>query len=649
MSPIQRLLVLNRGEIAARIISSARELDIETIAVYTENDIGHIYNATHAVRLSSPAAYLDIDEVLSVARANRIDAVHPGYGFLSESPELAQRMDEMGVKVVGPGRDVLKRTGDKLEARLLAVECNVPVLPALTEPTSRVDSVKVFAEKVGLPVMVKAVDGGGGRGIRLIRKFGDLQSFVTRAIEESPTRQVFAEKAAVDGFRHVEIQIVGDGHGNVTHLWERECSIQRRYQKVVELAPSTVNDRHAIAPVIEAAVRMAKKIQYRSLGTFEFLLNPASSEHYFLEINPRLQVEHTITESICATDIVAAQLRIAQGATLAEAGLDATNDPGRAPDQRSIQLRITAEDPEKNWSLSIGKVQGFHFPSGNGVRVDTALVHGAPAIVSADFDSVIAKVIITASTWPGAVAKAKRALEDTVITGVTTNLAMLRAIVANPSFLAGECDTQWLEAQHDQLLRQSRAIAASTKNPFHGLASLQSSTPSSSTVSTASTLFRKDDAWSLTLSPKGQGDDQEQAQHHLLLTKVLRNDFPTSLAAEIQFTSPNSQPVPYTVSMQATNASASALSSQHRQGSTGDPSHVVVPFSGKLVEVLVDEGDRVKKGDVVCVIKQMKMELEVRAHRGGVCSWVMEVEDGEDVAEGILAAVLDEEKREAKL
>lgn len=330
-------------------------------------------------------------------------------------------------------------------------------------------------------------------------------------------------------------------------------------------------------------------------------------------------------------------------------GLGSLRDPSRAPDQRSIQLRVTAEDPEKNWSLSIGKIQNFHFPTGNGIRVDTALVHGAPAVVSADFDSVIAKLIITAGTWHAAVAKAKRALQDTVITGVTTNLAVLRAIVADPQFLAGECDTQWLEAQQDKLLQQSRAIAASSKGPFHGMASLQSSASSGSTVSTASTLFRKDDAWSLTLSPQGAAKNENQAQHHLLLTKVLRNDFPTALAAEIQFTSPNSEPVPYTVSMQATNASASALSSQHRQGSTEDPSHVVVPFSGKLVEVLVDEGDKVKKGDVICVIKQMKMELEVRAHRAGTCSWIMEVEDGQDVAEGILAAVIDEEKRGAKL
>jgi len=206
---------------------------------------------------------MDIDELLDIVKQHNIDAVHPGYGFLSELPELARRMAEVGVMVVGPGSENLEQTGDKLRARLLAVECQVPVLPALTEPTGRVDAVQLFVEKVGLPVMVKAVDGGGGRGIRLIRNLEDLPSLVERAVAESPSKKVFAEKAAIDGFRHVEIQILGDGKGNVVHLWERECSIQRRYQKIVELAPSTVADRDFVRPVIEAAVRMARKVDPR--------------------------------------------------------------------------------------------------------------------------------------------------------------------------------------------------------------------------------------------------------------------------------------------------------------------------------------------------------------------------------------------------
>lgn len=203
---------------------------------------------------------MDVQELIDVVKKHQIDAVHPGYGFLSESSQLAERMAEIDVMVIGPGADILNRTGDKLEARKLAEECGVPVLPAFVEPTGDVEEVRKFASKNGLPIMVKAVDGGGGRGIRLIRNMDDLKSLVTRAIEESPSKQVFAEKAAVYGYRHVEIQIIGDGQGNVMHLWERECSIQRRYQKIVELAPSTVADRKVVTPVIESAMKMAKKV-----------------------------------------------------------------------------------------------------------------------------------------------------------------------------------------------------------------------------------------------------------------------------------------------------------------------------------------------------------------------------------------------------
>jgi pyruvate carboxylase len=562
-------------------------------------------------------------------------------------------MAEIDVMVVGPGSENLKRTGDKLEARLLAVECKVPVLPALTEPTGRVDAVRIFAEKTGFPIMVKAVDGGGGRGIRLIRRNEDLESFVTRAIEESPSKQVFAEKAAVDGYRHVEIQIIGDGRGNVMHLWERECSIQRRYQKIVELAPSTVADRKVVAPVIEAAVRMAKKINYASLGTFEFLLTPETAEFYFLEINPRLQVEHTITESICGIDIVKIQLLLAQGASFEQTGLtDLSQDPLQAPKMHSIQLRLTAEDPEKNYSLSIGKIQHFHFPSGHGIRVDTALHSGAPAVVSSDFDSVVAKLIITARSWGDVFSKARRALEDITITGIDTNLALLRAIVTHPDFEAGRCDTQWLESRHEELLEASQRLARERGDTFHGLVSQQSSSPGIAAVTAGgSTMFRKDDAWSVTLKPQQHGSSESKATqpHHFQLTKVLRNDFPSSLAAEILFTAPGSQPVPYTMDLQATSASASALSSQHRQGSRSDPMHVILPLSGKLVEVLVDVGDVIKKDQAICVIKQMKMEIEVRSHKAGLVTWVTEAEDDEDVAEGMLAAVVEDERAQAKL
>jgi pyruvate carboxylase len=242
-------------------LSTARELDIETYSIYTEDDASHTINSTHSIQVASPASYLDISELVSLVKSHKIDAVHPGYGFLSESAEFAARMsNEANAFVIGPGAEVLSRTGDKLQARLLAEECNVPVLQALQTPTSEITDLQKFAASTGYPVIIKAVDGGGGRGIRIVRKEEDLASLAKRALQESPSGKAFAEKAAIDGFRHVEVQIIGDGNGNVRHLWERECSIQRRFQKVVEFAPSSIKDRSLVENVIESALRMAKRV-----------------------------------------------------------------------------------------------------------------------------------------------------------------------------------------------------------------------------------------------------------------------------------------------------------------------------------------------------------------------------------------------------
>jgi acetyl/propionyl-CoA carboxylase alpha subunit len=295
---------------------------------------------------------------------------------------------------------------------------------------------------------------------------------------------------------------------------------------------------------------------------------------------------------------------------------------------------------ESDWSLSIGKITGSQFPTGNGVRVDTHLISGRPAIVSADFDSLIAKLIITASTWPDAVRKAARALEDTHISGVRTNISMLRTIVAHPDFFGGKCDTQWLESKQSDLLKASQHFS-----PLRDTQSPDSTNVSSAlSTTTSSTLFRKGDAWSLTLAAPGSSSQSQQPTHHLSLSKVLRNDFPTSLSADILFTTPNSpSPVPYTLTLASTSASASASTSQHPRANPSNSTHIGIPFPGRLVEVLVEEGDTVREGDVVCVVQQMKMELEVRASRGGRVSWVLEVEEGDEVDVGWLAAVVEPE------
>jgi pyruvate carboxylase len=377
-------------------------------------------------------------------------------------------------------------------------------------------------------------------------------------------------------------------------------------------------------------------------------VNPSSGEFYFLEVNPRLQVEHTITESICSLDIVKIQFQLAQGLRIDQTDLaDIPQDPLQPPPLRSIQLRVTAEDPEKNYSLSVGKIQSFHFPSGNGIRVDTALVHGVHASVGPDFDSVIAKIIVTARTWDDAVSKARRAVQETSISGIKTNLDLLAAILAHPDFLAGNCDTQWLEANHADLIALSHQIRdTKSKTQSHLLTSQPNPSISATANSSSGPLFRPKDAWTLSLTPKNQPQTSTQ-QHHLSLTRILRNDFPASLSAEITHTGPSSTSQSYTLSLNSTSSSASVRG--HRLGSPSDPSHVLIPFAGTLVEVLVDEGDAVAKGDVVCVVRQMKMELEVRAPRSGTVGFVLEVEDGGEVSEGMLAAIVVEDESRARL
>ncbi|KAH8805877.1 carbamoyl-phosphate synthase L chain, ATP binding domain-containing protein [Xylogone sp. PMI_703] len=646
--PIKRLLVANRGEIAARIISTARELELTTYALYTPDDSLHTLHASHSIPIPGASSYLDISQLINIIKEHSIDAIHPGYGFLSESAEFARRAwDEAGAVVIGPGPGILSQTGDKLRARQLAEKCQVPVLKALGTPTNDISVLETFGDSVGYPIIIKAVDGGGGRGIRIVKKKEDLASLAKRALQESPSGMAFAEMAAIDGFRHVEVQIVGDGKGNVRHLWERECSIQRRFQKVVEFAPGSIPDRNLVAEVINAALRMAREINYSSLGTFEFLVRPSPPAFYFLEVNPRLQVEHTITESIAmGIDLVKIQLLIAQGHPLSSLSLShLPEDPKALPHIYSLQLRVTAEDVSNDWTLSIGKIPSFRFPAGNGVRVDTHLLPSAPAIVGTDFDSLIAKIIITASTWDDVVRKSRRALEDTYIDGVKTNLDILRGIVASAAFSRQECDTQWLEANLLSILNLGKDISAKLKNSPVGI--IGSSEPSKTVSAASNVLFRKGDAWSISLSreiPSGPDSKlPEPVPSHLQLTRVLRNEFPASLTASVVYTTPTTEPTPYLLTLASTTASFGALTSAHthRRGDAANKNHIVIPFAGKLVELLVDEGDEIVAGDVVAVVRQMKMELEIRASKGGKVIWVYEGDEGDDVGEGVLVAELD--------
>lgn len=655
--PIRNLLIANRGEIAIRILQSAHELptSITTYAIYTESDSTHVSigRPHHAIKLPTPAAYMDIDLLIKTVQENKIDAIHPGYGFLSESAEFSRRMwEEADCMVVGPGWEVLERTGDKLKAKNLAAEADVPVLKAMRTPSKSVDDVRAFATEVGYPIMVKAVDGGGGRGIRLVKREDELQNAVERCINESPSNAVFAEQAAVEGYKHIEVQILGDGQGGIKHLWERDCSVQRRFQKIVEVAPAPkIGSRRVIAKVIESAIRMARMLKYQGLGTWEFLVNWKQKKFFFLEINPRLQVEHTISETIAGIDLVREQLLIAQGLkNWQDLRLGEWWEADKPPPAASIQLRLCAEDPTNNFALSIGKVTDFRLPSGNGVRVDTHLSRGGS--VGSDFDNLMAKIIVTASTFEDAVVKARRALSETAILGVRTNLDFLRAVLANGLFASGHATTNWLESSMQNLIESGERIGKEVEEATASLPELSLAQSSTAAVgSTSGVLFRKGDAWSITLEDVNNKSVATPAAHHLRIDKISRNEFPEALVAEVSFTAPASQPQGYRMTLQSTSASADAASSTHRRGDPNNKSHIVLPMSGKLVEVLVEEGDEVEENQVIGFIKQMKMELEIRSPRSGVVGWAIELdnEEGDDVAEGVLLAELVDESQKPEL
>lgn len=377
------------------------------------------------------------------------------------------------------------------------------------------------------------------------------------------------------------------------------------------------------------------------MGTFEFLANPQTEEFYFLEINPRLQVEHTITEVLCDVDLVRAQILLAQGATLEEAGLPVRPlDPEAPPARFVAQFRVTAEDVARDWTLSIGKITGVALPSGNGVRVDHALAPGQT--VGLDFDSLLAKIIVSAPSWPRLVEKARRCLAETSIDGVKTNLAVLSGIVEHLEFGTLECDTRWLERRQNELIQLGKAP---------DLANIESASASTTQPTTNASfgvpMLRRGDAWSIDLAP---ASGPNPGLLHFSIDRILENNFPSTLRAAISLSSQSGYTQSFTMRATSTSASASAVTSRRRRADPRDPRHVAIPFPGKLVEVCVDVGDVLRAEQVVCVVQQMKMEIEIRARAAGRVSWVTDADDGEDVDEGVLAAVLEPlDDRGAKL
>jgi len=439
----KKILVANRGEIAMRIIRACREFGIATAAIYSESDATGIYvkkaNEAYLVGPGPVQGYLDAQQIVGLAKRIRADAIHPGYGFLAENAEFAKLCEEAGVNFIGPSPHSLELLGDKVKARALAIKIGIPVVPGTDGAVESLEDGLAFCRKIGYPVMVKACAGGGGRGLRVVRSDEELQHAMEAGAREALAAfgngALFIERY-VERPHHIEFQLLADKKGYVIHLGERDCSIQRRHQKLIEIAPSLVLTPRLRAEMGEAAIAIARAAEFYNAGTIEFLLDP-DGRYYFMEMNPRIQVEHTVTEQITTVDIVQSQIWIAAGLPLVF-GQHEVNLQGYA-----IQCRINAEDPQNDFRPSSGKLTAYLSPGGVGVRIDGA-VH-KDYTVQPYYDALLAKLTVHGRTWDETVRRTHRSLEEFVLRGVKTTIPFLTKIMEEPDFRAGRFDTSYLE------------------------------------------------------------------------------------------------------------------------------------------------------------------------------------------------------------
>ncbi len=447
---IKKILIANRGEIAVRIVRACHEMGIRSVAVYSEADRHglHVKKADEAYSLGpeTVTGYLNAHRLVNLAVATGCDALHPGYGFLSESPELAAICQRRGIRFIGPSSEVIRRMGDKTAARSAMIEAGVPVTPGSEGSLKDLNEAVKVAAKIGYPIMLKATSGGGGRGIRRCANEAELRKNYERVISEATkafgSAEVFMEKC-IDNPRHIEVQVLADSHGNVIHLNERDCSIQRRHQKLIEIAPSPQLTQPQREYIGNLAVKAAAAVGYENAGTVEFLLDHDDTV-YFMEMNTRLQVEHPISEETTGVDIVQEQIRIAAGEPLSISGRNL------APRGFAMEFRINAEDPQNGFLPSFGRITRYYAPGGPGVRTDGAIYTGYE--IPPYYDSMCAKLIVWAPTWEGLLARASRALDDISVNGIKTTIPYYKEILKSEEFRKGRFDTSFVD-QHPELVQ----------------------------------------------------------------------------------------------------------------------------------------------------------------------------------------------------
>ena len=451
-----KILIANRGEIACRVIRACREMNIKTVAVYSEADKNalHVRMADEAYLIGAPPSsesYLRWDKIIEVAKQSGAEAIHPGYGFLSENSEFVREVVANNITFIGPPPEAMEGMGGKISARKIAIAANVPVVPGTTEPLKNYEEAREIAEKFGYPVMLKASAGGGGKGMRLVENAGDLKNALEAAQSEATASfgddAVYVEKAIVRP-RHIEIQIFSDKHGNHVHLGERECSIQRRHQKVIEECPSPINDENLRREMGECAVLVAKAVNYVGAGTVEFLVSDLDKSFYFLEMNTRLQVEHPVTELVTGIDLVREQINVAFGEKLSFTQNDLKMN-GHA-----IECRVYAEDPENNFLPSPGKITRLRLPQGSGVRDDGGIYEGSE--ISIYYDPMISKFAVYGRSRAEAIDRMRRALAEYEVGGIKTTLPFFREVVEDAEFIEGKLNTSFISRFNER--REKREV-----------------------------------------------------------------------------------------------------------------------------------------------------------------------------------------------
>ena len=656
MSRFGKILIANRGEIACRIMRTAVALGYRTVAVFSDADAEalHVRQADMALRIGpAPAreSYLNSEALLDAARRTGVEAVHPGYGFLSENAAFAAACAEAGIVFVGPPPAAIAAMGNKARAKVLMHAAGVPCVPGYQGEDQSDERMTAEASRIGFPLLVKAAAGGGGRGMRLLTAAHDLANALARARSEAArafgSGELILERA-VAGARHVEFQIFADQHGNVIHLGERDCSIQRRHQKVIEEAPSPFVSSELRARMGEAAVAAARAIDYVGAGTVEFLLDPAG-QFYFLEMNTRLQVEHAVTEAVTGLDLVAWQLDVAAGAKLPLA------QPQVVLSGHAVEARIYAEDPENGFLPQSGTIIDWRPARGEGVRVDHGLLPGST--VSPFYDPMLAKVIGWGATREEARRRLTMALEDTVVFGIKTNRSLLLDIVRHPAFTAGEATTAFVE----RYFPTGGEVGRTESARLRALA-LSAVLFVEASARSASANAERPRGWSSTgvaVSPlQVQFGD---TRHAVNVAAVGSNDYSVALASnkiEIAIIHRGDGIVRFAISgvqqsarfalkddalfldiegevFEIRNATLVPAGSSRGAGS----SRLVAPMNGVIVSVLAKPDDAVAKGQCVVVLEAMKMQHEIVAERGGIIDNVF-VKPGDQVATRALLAEL---------